>query len=423
MPRFLSWTKIVLRTVLLFIFAASILAMSAPLLSDPIEKVRAYTRDIEFDYASWMANALWVKWSNAVFGAERYLQPTIEHDLVVEYMGLVQEQNNTLAQVTRIYADPDVADPKTSSAILRQELARINTRLDQVGSLAESILQEQVTSVISADGLALGGQPVPPVWYHTTDLPLALIVSPRSVIRQDANISLLPEMNIEQIVALEEEVSKGLDVSALVTPVGGIGVYPTMITTTSNLDWLSEVIAHEWIHNYLTLRPLGMSFDKNEQLRTMNETTANLAGKEIGRQVLERYYPELLPAPVIEASAQTNSTEETTEAAPEFNFNQEMHGIRVKVDALLAAGKIEEAEKLMDNSRRVFLEHGYVIRELNQAYFAFHGAYADSPAGAAGEDPVGPAVRQLRDQSTSLADFLQRIGRMTTFEELQQAVE
>jgi 3-isopropylmalate/(R)-2-methylmalate dehydratase small subunit len=267
-------------------------------------------------------------------------------------MGLVQEQNNTLAQVTRIYADPDVADPKTSSAILRQELARINTRLDQVGSLAESILQEQVTSVISADGLALGGQPVPPVWYHTTDLPLALIVSPRSVIRQDANISLLPEMNIEQIVALEEEVSKGLDVSALVTPVGGIGVYPTMITTTSNLDWLSEVIAHEWIHNYLTLRPLGMSFDKNEQLRTMNETTANLAGKEIGRQVLERYYPELLPAPVIEASAQTNSTEETTEAAPEFNFNQEMHGIRVKVDALLAAGKIEEAEKLMDNSRR-----------------------------------------------------------------------
>ena len=64
-----------------------------------------------------------------------------------------------------------------------------------------------------------------------------------------------------------------------------------------------------------------------------------------------------------------------------------------------------------------------LIRKLNQAYFAFHGAYADVPGGAAGEDPVGPAVRALRAQSDSLADFVNTIAWMTSFEQLQQAIK
>jgi hypothetical protein len=64
-----------------------------------------------------------------------------------------------------------------------------------------------------------------------------------------------------------------------------------------------------------------------------------------------------------------------------------------------------------------------LLRKLNQAYFAFHGAYADAPGGAAGEDPVGPAVRTLREQSASLADFINRISWMTSFEQLQQAIK
>ena len=49
----------------------------------------------------------------------------------------------------------------------------------------------------------------------------------------------------------------------------------------------------------------------------------------------------------------------------------------------------------MEQRRQLFVENGYYIRKLNQAYFAFYGAYADVPGGAAGEDPVGPAVRAL----------------------------
>ena len=64
-----------------------------------------------------------------------------------------------------------------------------------------------------------------------------------------------------------------------------------------------------------------------------------------------------------------------------------------------------------------------MIRKLNQAYFAFHGAYADTPGGAAGEDPVGPAVRELRQQSATLAEFLRTIAWMNSFEDLQQAIQ
>ena len=76
----------------------------------------------------------------------------------------------------------------------------------------------------------------------------------------------------------------------------------------------------------------------------------------------------------------------------------------------------------MESQRRVLWDHGYQIRKLNQAYFAFYGAYADVPGGAAGEDPVGPAVRALRQQSSSLLDFLDKISRMSSFKQLQDAL-
>ncbi|HNO31341.1 MAG TPA: hypothetical protein PKI78_06110, partial [Anaerolineales bacterium] len=70
-----------------------------------------------------------------------------------------------------------------------------------------------------------------------------------------------------------------------------------------------------------------------------------------------------------------------------------------------------------------FLENRYLLRKINQAYFAFYGAYADVPGGAAGEDPVGPAVRALRQQSDSLADFVNTIAWMWSFDQLKQTVQ
>jgi hypothetical protein len=386
-----------------------------------VETIRAYTRDLEFDYASWMLDALGQKIGDSTISLPQYLPDSAEHDLVLEYLNLVDETQSLSNQILRIYSDPNVSDPKASSAAERQQLNEKIDRMHTIQPAAESILQSQISAVLADWGLTIIGQPLPPVLYHCTPLPYALIVSPRSVIRQDADISLKTDLTIEQMVDLEDQVGKGMDVSALVEEIGGVGVYPTMVEQSSSLEWLSETVAHEWIHNYLTLRPLGVNYDTTPELRTMNETTASIAGTEIGLEVLRRYYPEKVPPPAPQENPST--TPQPGTEPPAFDYRAEMHTTRVEADRLLAEGKITEAEAYMEQRRKVFWDHGYQIRKLNQAYFAFHGAYADIAGGEAGEDPVGPQVRALRAQSSSLADFINRISWMTSFDQLKRAVK
>jgi len=200
--------------------------------------------------------------------------------------------------------------------------------------------------------------------------------------------------------------------------------YPTMIYETSNFNYTVEVGAHEWSHNYLTLRPLGVTYEGSPELRTMNEVTASLFGREIGQMVIARYYPEKLPPPASpQPTPDPNATPVPTPTPDPnaFDFNTEMHATRVRVDALLADGKVTEAEAYMEARRQIFVEHGYQIRKLNQAYFAFYGAYNTGP-GAGGQDPVGPAVIALRERSASLKDFLDRMSWMTSFADLKAAL-
>jgi hypothetical protein len=261
--------------------------------------------------------------------------------------------------------------------------------------------------------------------YHTSPTPLALIVSPRNRIEQITNISVLPTLTLDEQIKLEDDVARSLDVSTLVVPIGGVGVYPTMVMETTDLRWVLNTIAHEWTHNYLTVRPLGLNYSTTPELRTMNETTASIVGDEVGNYVVKKYYPELYVPPPPPSTAQNNTPPPTPNpnTPPPFDFRAEMHETRVHADELLAQGKIKEAEDYMEQRRQLFWQNGYLIRKLNQAYFAFHGAYADVPGGAAGEDPVGPAVRALREESPSLADFVNRIAWMTSFDELKKAVQ
>lgn len=407
--------------LVLLIIAIPMLGGSTVALGNQVERVRAFTRNIEFDYVEWILNAAGIKLKQQALGVARYLPEEARRQTALEYLMIVQEIQQKEAGLKDIYADPNIADPKSASASLRQELEELYSQRAHLAPLAESVLQEQLSQIVAEMDLSLAGQPFPPVLYHSTPLPMALIVSPRQIIRQDQNISLLPDLTLDQEVALEERVDENLDVSSLVVGIGGIGVYPTMVMQTSDLNWLSEVVAHEWIHNYLSLRPLGVSYLNSPELRTMNETAASIAGKEIGRALIERYYPELLPPPP-EAPQETTPESQPPPQPPAFDFRKEMHETRLMVDQLLAHGYIEDAERFMEERRQFFWERGYRIRKLNQAYFAFYGAYADQPGGAAGADPVGEAVRSLRDGSPTLADFLERIAWMSSFDQLQRAV-
>lgn len=150
-----------------------------------------------------------------------------------------------------------------------------------------------------------------------------------------------------------------------------------------------------------------------------------MAGQELGWLVLERYYPEYLPAPLQEVPVDAVSAPpENSPQSTVFNFQAEMRRTRIETDRLLAEGDVIGAENYMEARRQVFWENNYPIRKLNQAYFAFYGAYSAGPeGGAAGEDPVGPAVQALRAQYDQLADFLNAISWITSFEALLNLLE
>jgi hypothetical protein len=406
-----------------FLVAALVSTSAAVPSNDPGDRARRFTLAIEFDYVSWTVNAAYVKLGQSALDTPFQFDEAARHQIAVDYLRLMEQILWDEYQLRLTYADPSVTDPETVSAPLRLELASLYARQRQLAPLAESILQEQISAVLADLGLTTGGQPIPPVAFHISPLPYNLVISPRDKIQQDASISLLPDLTVDRAAALEAEVAAALDVSTLVVPVGGIGSYPTMVMRTTNGPWLAEVVAHEWIHNWLTLRPLGYNYSTTPELRTMNETTASIAGNEISLLVLERYYPELAAEDTVQTvSLPLRPVGPGELPRPPFDFNAEMHTTRVRVDELLAEGKIVEAETYMEQRRLLFWDNGYPIRKLNQAYFAFYGAYADTPGGAAGEDPVGPAVRLLRAQSGSLTDFLKTIAAMNSFQQLQDAL-
>jgi hypothetical protein len=97
-----------------------------------------------------------------------------------------------------------------------------------------------------------------------------------------------------------------------------------------------------------------------------------------------------------------------------------MRALRLEVDALLAEGRVEDAERLMEERRQEFVGNGYYIRRINQAYFAFHGSYADTPASS---DPIGPKMAALRLRSRSLKEFLEEAREITSEAELDVALQ
>lgn len=418
--------QIALRAFLFSVLLIALLSMlvgDAPPPGDFDTHLASLVAGERFDFVAWTVQALGLKVSEAVAAEPNYLPASEQKQIVLDTFNLLDRALELEQQIDHLFADPSQPDPHAATRQLSDQLVQVRAQLADLQPLAEEVLQEQIGIVLSAEGFAPLGQVVPPVSFHITELPGLLIVSPRDRIERKAAISLRPGLSdAAEAERIEARVAEALDVSTLVVPLGGLATFPTMIYETRNLNFVAEVGAHEWTHNYLTLRPLGATYASSPELFTMNETTANLVGKEIGDRVIERFYPEryVPPAPKPTPGPSAEPTPARDPAA--FDFRAEMRATRVRVDELLAAGEVEAAEAYMEEQRKVFVAHGYVdLRKLNQAYFAFHGSYADQP-GAAGADPVGPAVVELRERSASLREFLETIAWLTSFEDLQEVL-
>lgn len=414
----LSWT--IQRWKLALLLAALLgLAAEGPppaSLDTQVERILAGER---FDFTGWEVKAVLGKLAHGLVAPQRYMDEPTRHDSFLDYLGLVADIQRLEREVYRTYTDPEVEDPEAATVELRAHLTELRREEEARQALAEAILEEQTACILVDEGFGLLGQEFPPVGAHFTPLPLLLVVSPRDHIENIAQLNLRHGLDAARQEAIEEQVDTSYDVSSLVIGIGGMAAYPAMLLESSSLNWLAEVSAHEWTHHYLTLRPLGWNYEASPETRTINETVASIVGKEAGRRMVARYYPELLPP---EPAPEEPEEEAPPSKPPEFDFRAEMRQTRIRVDELLARGRIEEAEAYMEQRRQEFVAQGYYIRKLNQAYFAFHGAYADEP-GAAGADPIGPAVRELRARSPDLRTFVARVARVTRLAELQALLE
>ncbi len=393
-----------------------------PDLSDRSFQALGIARDHLFDFVQWETNALADKALNAAVGSQRYMAEEERLQFVRNYILLVYDIHQLESQVQDIYTDPTVADPEAASADLRarRDILRLEQHSQQ--ALAEAIIQAQVSELLVEYGFGAGGEVFPPVQIRFTELPSMLIISPRDRIERLGAYPLEHGLTVDQQERVEASVDDELDVSSLIVPLGGLAVWPAMLIETGYLPHVFEISAHEWTHHYLSFYPLGIRYGTTPDLYTINETVASIVGRELGWAVLNRYYPDLAgPPPDYTPRPLEEPAPQPSEPAA-FDFRAEMHETRVHVDELLAAGRIEEAEQYMEERRALFVQNGYRIRKLNQAYFAFYGSYADEP-GATGSDPIGPALRELRYYSASLHEFIATVRGMTSFAEVQAALE
>jgi hypothetical protein len=371
-------------------------------------------REHRFDFIGWELRAMGKKAQAALADTHRFLTAEAEKTFVLAYLEQIAAAQRLEAEIESIYADPAVDDAAAVAAERAAKRDAIRLDLAWRQPLAEAIVQRQVASLLAEEGLAVGGITWPPVLMTMSPVPYMLIVSPRDRIAQVDAAALVPGLSTEDKEAMETAVYDRLDRSALVVPIGGLGTYPAMIRETGDINWLADVTAHEWTHHWLSLKPLGVRYLASPEMRTINETVASLVDLEIGPKVIERYYPEFMPKP-----AAFTPEPGPVQSAPVFDFNQEMAETRATVDRLLAGGEIDAAESYMEQRRQLFVSNGYLIRKINQAYFAFYGGYAAEPGGAAGADPIGPMLRGLREVSPSLRVFLEDVGGVNSYEDLQ----
>ena len=305
-----------------------------------------------------------------------------------------------------------------SARDLREETAKMQALLDETEAQAralsggaEETLESFISAVVVDEGLALFGDVVfPPVDVRLTQPPKLLIVSPRERIERKHDALLRPDLSLSEREGVEYRILRDDGLSALVEDIGGLATYPASVANGHSARWTVQASAHEWLHHYFFFKPLGRHMFDNDDMFQLNETIANVVGKEIGNRAYEMMSGNVIAKEASYAGAASNDSN----MPPPFDFASEMRETRLKVDEMLEDGSIEEAEAYMEERRRLFVENGYAIRKLNQAYFAFYGTYADLPASVS---PIGDQVKRFRELVPDLGEFITEASKISSYDE------
>lgn len=330
-----------------------------------------------------------------------------------------QQQNRDLASFFAAIDQVNALE-RLSGPGVDQQLGVAIHRRDSLENKAEVTIEGRITEAAKEKGLTrdfgLFHMVWPPVDLEFANPRRSMVTSPRDRIQLTGTTLLPAGLDLGKVEQIEDEKEAKDNVSALAVPLGGVGAYPTIVAYDSDYDDLLHLAAHEWTHNYLAFRPLGFHYYKNNDLRTINETVADLVGKELAG-VIEAKWP-MQPKP----SSQAGQPPAAAPAPLSIDVRAELVKLRGEVDALLARGKIDEAERLMDDRRDYLAANGYYIRKINQAYFAFNNLYAGAAGSPGAVNPIGPKVDELRKRAGSLSAFLAIIGDVTSVQDIDNAL-
>lgn len=338
---------------------------------------------------------------------------------VEDEVSLVEEYFTLAGQVRRLRQE--VGNVRSygaeTLAALRAQMYWAQGKHDRLKKQVEEIISRQVGEGISEAGVLVSMGPqgpdffFPPSQFFLLQPPYVLVTSPRDRIEIDGSYLLSPKIETSAMDAIESE-AETEGVSALVEKTGGFSLYPAWVSDDDTLGQTLNIVAHEWTHAYLFLfYPLGRAYFQDYELRTVNETVADMVGHEVGQAVYKRYYAAHEPP------ASTAST--AVVRARETEFATQMRRIRKSVEGMLAQGRVTEAESFMESERQRLNDRGYSMRRLNQAYLALHGSYADRPAF---EAPTGSILKDLRAKSTTLGEFIRRVGSVSSYADLERMV-
>ena len=364
----------------------------------------------EFNVAAWVTRNFPSKWLFLTGEAIRGRPPQALQDETTqrffELTGAIEEVERSLSEARQRGLQPDEDSAKMLAA-LREER-------DTIENQVEATLEARVSTAAERAGLTRTVIDIvwPPVDFEFTDSPRTLVTSRRDRIQVVDTDLLRAGLAPSEIDAIEEETASQRNVSALAFSTSGVGAYPTLVGFSADYPSTLETIAHEWVHNYLFFYPLGFNYYDSDDLRALNETVANIVGRELAAAVMEVW------------PLQTNGgdappqDEMTRDLDPDIGA--ELRSLRGEVDVILAEGRIADAERLMEERRRDFAERGYYIRKLNQAYFAFTNLYAGETGSPAATNPIGLKIDELRGRSASLRDFVEKVSDVTSVEELDR---
>lgn len=372
-----------------------------------------------YGLVSWELDNFFDKWSHRVWTVLPWT-PTSEEDRRAsltrygELVGELRSAKNELNWATSA-ENPDESAVREAQAKVDRLISERNDLRDGV----EEYLEQIIADVVRSPEIGLVGSFVwPPVDFRIGDPPKLLVTSRRDEIVRIEDVLLDPDISVDEMSRIESELVENNDISAVVLQTGGLASYPNVIPTT-DLKRLVDVASHEWLHAYLAFHPLGRAYFGGGEIRSMNETLADIFGREVGLRVYEEVTGEPFVAPTRPETASKDVNGEP-EAVPEpeaFSFNRFMGETREITDELLADGKIDEAESYMESRRVELLDHNYTIRKINQAYFAFHGTYAESPSSTS---PIARYMWDLREQVATVGEMVKLLRPVSTYEQFEQ---